>query len=156
MPPKKRKTGTTLLANRGKRARTGSSSIISEIDGASMISASGRPMRSTAGEPSYDQVRRHSRTAATKSELRKDTAANKSTKRGPGRPRISTTPTVTAPLAVKKATAVKIPVGRSPKTATPVETPFRKRGRPKKEVSAYVTGQSHVVLGRHHLLHTPG
>lgn len=155
MPSKKRKAGPALTANRGKRARIGSSSIIGESDGASVISASGRPRRSTAGDPSYDQTRRHSRTTIKpEPKSKKVVPASQSKKRGPGRPRKSTTPTITATPAVTKATAIKRPVGRPPKTATHVELAVRKRGRPKKEISRYELTNLYMVSGGHHLLHT--
>jgi hypothetical protein len=134
MPPKKRKAGpVTTNASRGKRVRIGSSSVIGEDDGASLISASGRPKRSTAGEPSYDQTRRNSRTTAKpepKSKAASTSAQPK--KRGPGRPRKSTTPAPTPP-AVSNATTGK-KAGR-PKRASHVEVPARERGRPRKEES---------------------
>lgn len=133
MPPKKRKAGpVTTNASRGKRVRIGSSSVIGE-DGDSVISASGRPKRSTAGEPSYDQTRRHSRTTAkTEPKSKAGSTAAQPKKRGPGRPRKSTTPAPTPP-AVSNATTGK-KVGR-PKRASHVEVPARKRGRPRKEES---------------------
>lgn len=134
MPPKKRKAGHLATnATRGKRVRIGSSSVIGESDGVSVTSASGRPKRSTAGDPSYDQTRRHSRTTA-ESEPKSKGASTSSQpkKRGPGRPRKSTTP-APSPPAVSNATTVK-KVGR-PKKASHVEVPARRPGRPRKEVS---------------------
>lgn len=141
MPPKKRKAGSTAAtATRDKRVRTTPSSIAGEDDGASVMSASGRPKRSTAGDPSYDQTRRRS-SLSLKSEPQPEPkqahTMSQPTKRGPGRPRKLTTPTPASP-AITKTTTTKKPVGRPPRVATHVELPVRKRGRPKKEVSRYV------------------
>lgn len=116
MPPKKRKAAAAAaLPTRQKRVRIGSSSVIGEEDVS--VSASGRPKRSTVGEPNYDQTRHRSDTPVKQ-------APKGNIKRGPGRPRESPKPAPASSAPTKKQ------VGRPPKIATHVEIPPKKRGRP--------------------------
>lgn len=132
MPPKKRKAGPpATTATQGKRPRIGSGSVAGD-DGASMVSTTGRPKRSTAGDPSYDQSRRRSSFSVSAEPKQATTTTSQPKKRGPGRPRKATTNSVSS--AATQATTTKKPEGRA-RTASHVELPVRKRGRPKKEVT---------------------
>ena len=135
MPPKKRKATSTAQPTQGKRVRIGSSSVIGEDDGASVISATGRPKRSSAGAPSYDQTRRNSTTVKEEPKAKKAVDGPEPTKRGPGRPRKSVTPaSASAPAPASPAPTKKL-AGRPAKTATHVEIP-KKRGSPPKKSPA--------------------
>jgi hypothetical protein len=121
MPPKKRKAAAApALPTRQKRVRISSSSVIGEDDAS--VSASGRPKRSTVGEPNYDQTRRRSDTPVKQ-------APKGNIKRGSGRPRKSPTPTPASSASIKK------PAGRPPKIATHVEISPKRRGRPPSKVT---------------------
>jgi hypothetical protein len=115
MPPKKRKAAAApALPTRQKRVRIGSSSVIGEDDAS--VSASGRPKRSTVGEPNYDQTRHRSDTPVKQS-------LKGNIKRRPG---------LSAPAS---SAPIKKPVGRPSKIAIHVEIPPKKRGRPPGKVT---------------------
>jgi hypothetical protein len=135
MPPKKRPAaaGATTSAAKRKKVSIGGTSVMGEPD-TSESHASGRPKRSSVGEPTYSSTAaKKSRTETAKSNVTqspsKATAAP--AKRGRGRPR-------------KDATS-QIQEGGD--LATPTKSPSKPVGRPKKSASAKFTRvKSHVPV----------
>lgn len=113
MPPKKRPASAAATTSTSKRKKVsiGATSVMGELDTAE-IHASGRPKRSSIGEPTYNP------TAAKKSAIKTATAT-----RGRGRPR-------------KDAAA---PNGEQQASATPTQPPGKSVGRPKKSAAAKFT-----------------
>jgi len=126
MPPKKRPAaaGATTLTAKRKRVSIGGTSVIGEPETAA-THASGRPKRSSIGEPNYSsKTAKNSATRTARSEVGKSTSMT-ATKAAQGLGR-----------SPKNTTTSN---GETQSPATPTKSPGKPVGRPRKSASAKFT-----------------